>query len=124
MRSNPWESGQKNIFDPEEIERKIANGELSEIIVDYGEVIGNKKNIVDGNIDEFFEKFSIPSLRIDLMNGCAGPKILGSSPVMTAWDIDDDEADCEEGTRLRVKTGLISDFRGKCIGPLNVIMME
>jgi hypothetical protein len=126
VRSNPWESAHLNIYDVGEIERKIRSGELSEIIGEtqmskmrYGVSSGG-----NGNIDEFGEKFVVMSLKISMMRIGVEEKGVGSDDRTTEVDLEEDDPDCYEGSPLKVRTGLISGYRGKCIGPLNVIMCE
>jgi hypothetical protein len=127
VRSNPWESAHLNIYDPAEIERKICSGELSEIIGESqgGRPRGRVSNS-NGNIDEFGEKFVIHSLEISMMK-IGRPEVkrtVVSDDRTTEGDMEEHDPDCSEGRPLKVRTGLISGYRGKCIGPLNVIMCE
>jgi hypothetical protein len=88
----------------------------------YGKVSGSE----NGNIDEFREKFVIHSLQISMMKigRTELKKTVVSDDRTTEGDLEEDDPDCWEGRPLKVRTGLISGYRGKCIGPLNVIMCE
>jgi hypothetical protein len=84
-----------------------------------------KASIGTGNISEFEEKFFLKSLRVNMMRiGAEGKGVVGSDERTTEGDLEEDDPDCYEGRPLKVRTGLISGYRGKCIGPLNVIMCE